>query len=264
MRLLVKVCFGEFLFLFLLIKTKREIFRIPVHRVQSQSSTGTNCTVSVTNMTTCNITSRTFGRTSVTESSAYESLINEADVSDNQFNLKLFHVTHFSTVLWQAYFIGTITIGTPAQSFSIDFDTGSSDLWVPSSKCTSTCGMSSILISILFHVLANFNVYTSSESTTYIANGKNFSVTYGDESSAKGFFSIDTVTVSDDYFVNIKGKWMILFRLVELQLVIKHLLNVQHWRVWVVILMMVCWVLHIQIWQQVAKSHFSIICGPKV
>jgi hypothetical protein len=51
-------------------------------------------------------------------------------------------------------------------------------------------------ISIIFRFLANFNKYSSSASTTYVANGKTFSITYGDGSSAKGFFSIDTVTVS--------------------------------------------------------------------
>ncbi len=51
-------------------------------------------------------------------------------------------------------------------------------------------------ILIIFWSLADFNKYSSSKSTTYVANGKTFSITYGDSSSATGFFSIDTVTVS--------------------------------------------------------------------
>ncbi|CAF3179349.1 unnamed protein product [Rotaria sp. Silwood2] len=80
------------------------------------------------------------------------------------------------------YFIGTISIGTPAQNFRINFDTGSSDLWVPSSSCHSSCN--------------GFNKYTSIQSTTYVANGRRFSIIYGDGSSANGSFSIDTVTIN--------------------------------------------------------------------
>ncbi|CAF1202123.1 unnamed protein product [Didymodactylos carnosus] len=80
-----------------------------------------------------------------------------------------------------AFWTGSISIGTPPQSFIIDFDTGSSDLWVPSASCTgSSC--------------ANKNKYNSAQSSTYRANGSPFSIRYGDGSYAVGHFDNDTVT----------------------------------------------------------------------
>jgi len=78
---------------------------------------------------------------------------------------------------------GEITIGTPAQTFLIDFDTGSADLWVPSSHCQDAgC--------------QNKNTYSSSSSSTSQATSstKDFTISYGDGSTASGPIYTDTVS----------------------------------------------------------------------
>ncbi|KAF7341735.1 Acid protease [Mycena sanguinolenta] len=82
-----------------------------------------------------------------------------------------------------AEWTGTVFIGTPGQPFLIDFDTGSADLWVPSSTCKSyACGFKS--------------TYKASNSVTSVKKAEKFSVTYGDGLTVSGPTYTDDVTVA--------------------------------------------------------------------
>ncbi|EDW27624.1 GL20169 [Drosophila persimilis] len=79
-------------------------------------------------------------------------------------------------------YYGSISIGTPPQNFMVQFDTGSSNLWIPSVDCFSA--------DCYYH-----NTYSSANSTTYQVNGTAFSITYG-SGSVSGILSTDVVTVA--------------------------------------------------------------------
>jgi hypothetical protein len=80
-----------------------------------------------------------------------------------------------------------VTIGTPGQTFNLDFDTGSSDLWVLSTELSH---------STLTSVEKSHTVYNPKASSTYKAvSGSSWKISYGDGSSASGTVATDTVTI---------------------------------------------------------------------
>ena len=80
-----------------------------------------------------------------------------------------------------AQYYGSISIGTPPQSFEVIFDTGSSNLWVPKVGCTH-CG------NPFFGTPKS--KYDNVKSTSYTADGKDFEIMYG-SGSVSGYFSED-------------------------------------------------------------------------
>lgn len=105
-------------------------------------------------------------------------------------------------------------VGYPKpQEFLMIFDTGSSDVWVPSSKCnkrTTACrmysniGFFSMNLSIIqmyvyvyrlfLILLERHKKYDSSKSKNYKRDNRKFHITYGTGEVA-GFTSIDSITV---------------------------------------------------------------------
>ncbi|KAA1466404.1 aspartic peptidase A1 [Dentipellis sp. KUC8613] len=87
------------------------------------------------------------------------------------------------TNFMNAQYYTEISLGTPPQNFKVILDTGSSNLWVPSTQCTS--------IACFLHTK-----YDSSASSTHKPNGSEFSIQYG-SGSMEGFVSRDHLVFGD-------------------------------------------------------------------
>ncbi|KAG9019062.1 Type I transmembrane sorting receptor [Tulasnella sp. 427] len=77
-------------------------------------------------------------------------------------------------------YYGPLSVGTPAQSTTVDFDTGSSDLWLPLSSCSKCSGPT----------------FKFPSSSTFKSSSTPFSIQYEDGSSATGKVATDRVTVA--------------------------------------------------------------------
>ncbi|KAJ9627812.1 hypothetical protein H2203_003030 [Taxawa tesnikishii (nom. ined.)] len=80
-----------------------------------------------------------------------------------------------------AEYISPVTIG--GQQLNLDFDTGSSDLWVFSTKLSSSA-------------ISGHSAFNPDNSKTFkLLDGESFTISYGDNSGASGIVGTDTVTI---------------------------------------------------------------------
>ncbi|NXA06870.1 PEPC protein, partial [Sapayoa aenigma] len=83
----------------------------------------------------------------------------------------------------QSSYFGEITIGTPPQKFLVLFDTGSSNLWVPSTDCKSPACF-------------NHAKFKPSESNTFTPSNQSHTISYG-SGTVTVVLSYDTLRIQN-------------------------------------------------------------------
>ncbi|KAF9343213.1 hypothetical protein BGX26_006084, partial [Mortierella sp. AD094] len=79
-------------------------------------------------------------------------------------------------------YYGSVSIGSPAQVIELDFDTGSSDIWFPSTSCTTA-------------VCREHTRFNTAMSSTFKKDGRPWLISYGDGSGAAGILGSDIIIV---------------------------------------------------------------------
>lgn len=80
--------------------------------------------------------------------------------------------------LWE----GPISVGTPAKTYTVQFDTGSSDLFLPGPKCRDNCD--------------GHKVYDPSSSSTAVDRHRTFDLAFGGGDTVEGKQYLDTVAIA--------------------------------------------------------------------
>ncbi|KAH7912689.1 aspartic peptidase domain-containing protein [Hygrophoropsis aurantiaca] len=77
---------------------------------------------------------------------------------------------------------GIISVGSPAKTYTVDFDTGSSDIFLPGPSCGTTC--------------SGHKIYNPKASSTSKDLHKTFNLTFGDGAAVLGEQYTDRVTIA--------------------------------------------------------------------
>jgi len=126
-----------------------------------------------------------FKKDKLTEQENFKKLIRHHEqnqILQNQDYIMLYQQNIFIEDLMDSFhtqFYGEVHVGTPAQTFTVLFDSGSSNFWLPSTSCSS------------FECLL-YRRYNPKASSTYEPNGKKISIAYG-KGSITGVLMRDNV-----------------------------------------------------------------------